>query len=103
MAKLARFRVDPTELRVSIVRNRVGYVVTIAERAGAERRVTGASRIARSAILRALLAAQAKGLVGIDMTMSLSYPHPQYINVGTGYDVTLYPSVRQNWGYGTRH
>ena len=83
---------------MSIVRRPVGFVVTIAERMGSawggRRQVVGAHRVARSALYRALLAAQAASLDGVDLDLAWTYPHPQ----GRGrfaQSVETFASVRQ--------
>jgi hypothetical protein len=77
---LARFRADPAKVRVTVRRTvtpllHVRYVVTIVE-TGSGFRVSGSHPVPRSAILRALLAAEAAGIEGIDLAMGSTYPHP---------------------------
>ena len=78
MKELARFRADPSKVRVSVRRSSDGlFMVKIAERADDKRLVVGAHLVVRSAVYRALLLAQAAGLDGVDLDLAWTYPHPQ--------------------------
>lgn len=78
MKKLARFRADPSRVRVAIRRSGETWTVSVSER-GAEEGDPVHRATARSpsvATLRALGSALACGMQGIDLGMDWAYDHP---------------------------
>lgn len=74
--RLARFRVDPSRLRVSIRRQPDGeWEVCIATRAD-DALVARGGNTPRKALARALRAADEEGLPGVDLHMQWAYEHP---------------------------
>jgi len=75
---LARFRADPRKVRVAIRRVGREWVVWISSRATPTRGCEGRATGPRKALAKALLAADAANLDGVDLSMGWAYEHPQH-------------------------
>ncbi len=73
---LARFRVDPEKVRVSIRRTRDVWMVCVATRDGMYELVCCSEKSPKKALVRCLHAAEESNMPGIDLGMDCSYEHP---------------------------
>ncbi len=72
---LARFRADPAKVRVGVRRTEQGWYVRVISRSDG-RQHSAVDTGPRKALVRALRAAEAAGLPGIDLGMGWAYEHP---------------------------
>jgi len=72
---LARFRVDPSRVRVAIRADGSEWLATVTSRETG-RRVEARGRHPRNVIMKALRTAEAVMLGGVDLGMEWSYVHP---------------------------
>jgi hypothetical protein len=72
---LARFRVDPSRVRVAIRPDGAEWLATISSRETG-RRVEVRAKAPRNAVVKALHTAEAAGLGGVDLGMQSAYVHP---------------------------
>jgi hypothetical protein len=77
---LARFRVDPGTVRVSVrkVEDNVFLVKVLGTNPAGRLEVKDAGRCVRSALMRALAMAWDAHMKGVDPDMEWAYQHPQY-------------------------
>lgn len=73
----ARFRADPSKVRVSIARDGTAWRATIATRAD-DALVSRHGTTPRKALARALRAADEARMPGIDLGMDWAYHHPHH-------------------------
>lgn len=75
-AHLARFRADPSKVRVSVRRIEHGWLASVLDRA-TQRGAWASDDTPEGAVTSALLSAACDGTPGIDLDMGRTYPHPQ--------------------------
>jgi hypothetical protein len=77
LRRLARFRADPSKVRVAIRREGTEWLVIIATRSD-DRLVARHGRSPIKTLVRTLRAAADMDMPGIDLAMSWAYDHPQH-------------------------
>lgn len=77
VSTLCRLRADPNEVRVSVRRVGGHWECQFASRLDDAKRVSASHRTPAKALVRALQAAEAIRLRGIDIGMAWAYGHPQ--------------------------
>lgn len=74
---LARFRADPSRIRVAVRKVGDEWAVSIETRGRSKRRVRAQHRSPKRALVIALRKAEALGFDGMDLEMGWAYRHPQ--------------------------
>lgn len=74
--RLARFRLDPSKLRISVRPEGERWLATIKSREGDIVCIQVRDAKARAAVRRALRRADELGIEGVDLGMQWAYPHP---------------------------
>ena len=77
---LARFRANPSKVRIGIRREETWWVATVSSRDPRGPVYQATATGPRKALVKALLSADADGLDGVDLSMGWAYDHPQHLH-----------------------
>lgn len=79
---LARFRADPSRVRIGISRDGHAWTATVSSRTGITAYGRSTSVDPKNAVRKALQAARDRGVDGVDLGMQWAYEHPQHPESG---------------------